>query len=80
MQLFFTGFLQVLFVAINTYMIAHRYYICVFIFGFLISLIWTWNVKRVVFGTITDRLCFAFGAGVGALSGVIVSVGIVKLI
>lgn len=72
-KLFITGFLQVFFVAINTYFIFQEFYIGVFLCGWIISLIWSWNVKRVAFGSFRDRMYYSFGAGVGSLVGLIVS-------
>jgi len=46
MKLFLTGFTQVFFVAINTYFLSKGFYLGVFICGFIISLIWSWNVKK----------------------------------
>ena len=73
MKLFLTGFLQVFFVACNTYFISKSFYMGVFICGLIISLIWTWNVKKIVFGTFNDRIVYAFGAAFGSLLGLIIS-------
>jgi hypothetical protein len=78
MKLFITGFTQVFFVAINTFFISKAIYGGVLICGFLISFIWSWNVKKVAFGTIKDRIWYSFGAGVGSLVGLIVSIFIFK--
>ena len=78
MKLFITGFTQVFFVAINTFFISKAIYGGVLICGFLISFIWSWNVKKVAFGTIKDRIWYSFGAGVGSLVGLIVSIFIYK--
>ena len=67
--LFLTGFIQVYFVAVNTYFIAKEMYFGVLIAAFMISLIWSWNVKRVAFGSTTDRIVYAFGASCGSLVG-----------
>jgi len=74
MKLFITGFIQVFFVAVNTYFISKAIYGGVFICGFLISFIWTWNVKKIAFGTIKDRLYYSLGAAFGSLIGLVVSV------
>lgn len=71
MKLFSTGFLQVFFVAINTYLITKEYYVGVLIVSFLISFIWSFNVKRVAFGTMRDRLIYSLGASIGGLTGLI---------
>jgi len=73
MNLFITAFIQVFFVAINTYFISRRYYAGAFICGFIISLIWSWNVRRIAFGTLHDRYIYASGAGCGSLAGLYVA-------
>jgi len=80
MKLFITGFTQVFFVAINTFFISKAIYGGVFICGFLISFVWSWNVKKIAFGTMQDRLWYSFGAGVGSLFGLIVSVVVFQYI
>lgn len=80
MKLFITGFTQVFFVAINTFFISKAIYGGVFICGFLISFVWSWNVKKVAFGDIKDRLWYSLGAGFGSLAGLIISVYIFKYI
>jgi len=80
MKLLFTGFLQVFFVAINTTFISRSFYSGVFICGVIISLIWSWNVKKVVFGNLSDRIYYSLGAGIGSLTGLIVSENILKYI
>ena len=47
LKLFTTGFIQVFFVAVNTYFLSKSFFIGVFICGFMISFIWSWNVKKV---------------------------------
>jgi hypothetical protein len=74
MKLFITGFFQVLFVAINTYFLSKEFYVGVIICGFIISLIWSWNVKKIAFGSKTDRLIYAAGAGFGSFMGLVISV------
>lgn len=68
-KLFGTGFLQVLLVAVNTWQIAHARWFGCAVVGFLISYVWTWNVKKIAFGTHADRVIYASGAAVGTLSG-----------
>ena len=68
-SLFSTGFIQVYFVAVNTYFIANEMYLGVLIASFMISLIWSFNVKKVAFGSTTDRVVYAFGATCGSLVG-----------
>lgn len=72
MKLFITGFLQVFFVALNTWLITQQNYIGVVIVSFLISFIWSFNVKKVAFGSMTDRVIYSLGAAIGGLSGLLI--------
>lgn len=73
-KLFFTGFLQVYFVAINTYFISTKNLYGTVVAGFIISLIWSFNVKKIAFGNTSDRFVYAFGAAFGSLCGLAVSI------
>ena len=77
-KLFTTGFVQVFFVAINTYFLSKEFFLGVFVCAFMISLIWSWNVKKVAFGTLTDRIMYALGAAFGSMFGLLVSTLILK--
>lgn len=72
LKLFTTGFMQVFFVSANTYFVAKEEYLGVAGASFMISFIWTYNVKRVAFGGFTDKLIYAAGASSGALAGLAV--------
>lgn len=72
-----TGFLQVVFVAMNTVFIAHYELLANFATGLAISLIWSWNVKRVAFGDTADRWSYALGAAFGSVTGTIIASWIV---
>ncbi len=67
--LFITGFVQVFFVAVNTHFLANGFFVGVFVTSFMISIIWSHNVKKVAFGDILDRLTYSSGAAFGALAG-----------
>ena len=71
MKLLITGFVQVFFVAANTYLIAQRLYVGIFFAAFWISIIWSWNVKRVAFGTMNERIIYSLGAALGSVCGVL---------
>jgi hypothetical protein len=73
MKLFTTGFLQVFFVCVNTYFIGKEMYMAVFVVGCIISIVWTYNVKKISIGSFADRMIYALGAGVGAVSGLFAS-------
>ena len=76
MKLFITGFLQVFFVAINTYFIANKMIFGTAMAGFTISFIWSFNVKKVAFGTTKDRIIYSCGAGFGSLAGLYLSISL----
>lgn len=67
--LFVTAMVQVMFVSMNVTFIAHGKIIPMLLTGFMISLIWTINVKRVALGNWLDRVTYAngamFGTGIG---------------
>ena len=64
-KLFLTAFAQVALVAMNVNFIANGYIIPMLLTGFGISFIWTFNVRKVVFGTAWDRFIYALGAMAG---------------
>lgn len=72
-SLFITGFIQVFFVAINTYFLANAFYPGVFIAAFFISFIWSHNVKKIAFGTMKDRVIYSLGAATGCVTGLLSS-------
>lgn len=69
MKLIATGFIQVMLVAVNTVLLARSNYIGVTVVSFLISFVWSYNVKRTALGTLDDRLLYSTGAALGGLSG-----------
>lgn len=70
-SLAFTGFVQVILVAFNTYQISKGILLGSILVGVMISLVWTYNVKRVAFSDVRDRLVYAAGAGVGTFAGIL---------
>ena len=71
--LFFTGFLQVFFVSVNTCFLAKEIYVGVLFAAFSISMIWSYNIKKIVFGTFTERIVYSLGATAGSLLGLYTS-------
>ena len=67
LKLFLTGFVQVFLVVLNTYFIAREYILGVIICGFLISFVWSHNVKKIAFGNETYRIIYSIGAMVGSI-------------
>ena len=70
-KLFLTGVLQVYFVAIQTVFLANSIYSGVVLFGFLISFVWSFNVSKVAFGTIKDKVVYSIGASIGSILGLL---------
>lgn len=71
--LFLTALCQVTFVAMNVTFIAKGLMILMLLTGFMISLIWTLNVKKVAFGGWPDRIVYATGAMAGTWLGYVIS-------
>lgn len=80
LQLFATGLLQVFFVAINTVFLSKSLYLGVGLAAFMISMVWSYNVKKVVFGTTANRVAYATGASAGSLLGLFISEYLLTLI
>lgn len=68
-ELFLTGLVQICLVSANTYLISKSIYAAILCIGFLIAFIWSYNVKRIAFGTTWDRLAYSFGASIGGVLG-----------
>ena len=67
--LFFTGAVQVGLVSANTILLASGNVLGVVFVSYLISFVWTFNVKKVAFGGMTDRVVYSLGAATGAVAG-----------
>lgn len=78
--LFLTGYSQVFFVAVNTYFLSKEIYIGVLISAFIISMIWSFNIKRIAFGSTKDRLAYAIGASLGSVVGLYFSTIIASIL
>lgn len=72
-RLFITAFVQVFFVAINTVFLSRGYLAGAMVVLFIISIVWTFNVTRIAFGGIKDKLSYAFGATFGTCAGLLTS-------
>lgn len=80
LKLFLTGIVQVYFVAVNTVFLSKELYLGVFFAAFMISMIWSWNVKKIVFGSMIDRICYSLGATTGSLLGLYTSAFLLNLL
>jgi hypothetical protein len=68
-SLFLTGFAQVFFVVVNTYFVSKVIFMGVLVASFAISYIWSFNVKKVAFGSNADRVIYSTGAATGSVFG-----------
>lgn len=69
LKLFCLAMMQTSVIAINTWQIAHYKLLGSLGISFLISLIWTFNVKSVAFGDTKDRIIYSSGAALGTIAG-----------
>jgi len=72
-SLFFTAWLQVFLVALNTWQIANGKFVGALLVGFGISLAWTFNIKRIAIGSWAERLVYSSGACLGTGSGILLA-------
>jgi len=71
--LFATAFVQVFLISLNTVLLSHKQVLPSIVCAFLISYVWTVNVKRAAFGSHSDKLTYAFGAACGTSLGIYIS-------
>jgi hypothetical protein len=71
-KLFCTGALYMLLIGINTYQIIHELWVGVGAVSFLTGLIWSINVKKIVFSNWKYRIAYALGAACGCLAGLLI--------
>ena len=64
------GWLQVTLVALNTWQLANGKVLGAFLVGFLISLVWTSNVRSVVKSEMRVRVSYSVGAAMGTVTGI----------
>lgn len=79
-RLFFTGFAQVTLVSMNVVFISKGLLFLMCLTGFLISLVWTLNVKKIAFGVWRDRIVYSTGAMLGTLIGFLLANNLIKMI
>ena len=77
--LLFSGFIQVFLISVNSYFIFKVWFLGVTLASFLISLNWTFNVRKITASTTEERLSYSFGAAAGAAIGLYFSILIFKL-
>lgn len=78
--MFFAAFCQVMFVTMNVYFISSSKVIPMMMTSFIVSLLWTYNVKIVSIGSLADRAYYAAGASAGTGLGFFISHNIINKI
>jgi hypothetical protein len=71
-QLLIAAILQTGLASLNVYQIANGKYLQAAIVGFFILLIWSYNVKKIAFGTLLDRIVYSIGGSIGTGLGIII--------
>lgn len=76
MRNFLLAWLQVTLICLNTWQIANQKIAGALIVGFLISLVWTFNVQDISRSGIWMKVCYSFGAMFGTGTGLFLSIAI----
>lgn len=63
------AFMQLALVACNILFISRGQIVFMLITSFIISMLWSFNIKTVAFGNMWDRIAYSFGAGLGTYVG-----------
>lgn len=70
-SIFFSSLLQIFFVSVNTILISKELIIQAGICGFLLSLVWTFNIRRIGLASWGERISYCLGAGLGTSGGIL---------
>jgi hypothetical protein len=62
--------------SLNVYQISNHRYWQAAIAGFFILLIWSYNVKKIAFGTIWERIVYSIGGSIGTGIGILIGLEI----
>jgi len=73
MRNFTLAWLQVSLISLNTWQIANKKFIGALVVGFLISLVWTFNVQDISKSNLPTKLVYASGAMLGTATGLILT-------
>jgi len=72
-KLYLTGLVQVALVSLNTVLLSKGRTGLSIVVAFLISYVWTFNVKRAAFGSQAEKLVYSGGAASGAAVGLYIA-------
>lgn len=79
-SIFFSSLLQIFFVSVNTILISKEMIIQAGVCGFLLSLVWTFNIRRIGLASWGERISYCLGAGLGTSGGILFIKGIREII
>lgn len=79
-SIFFSSLLQIFFVSVNTILISKEMIIQAGVCGFLLSLVWTFNIRRIGLASWGERISYCLGAGIGTSGGILFIKGIREFI
>jgi hypothetical protein len=71
MRNFFLAWLQVSLICLNTWQIANSELLGALMVGFLISLVWTFNVQDISRSTLPQKIIYSLGAMAGTGTGIL---------
>ena len=69
-SIFLSSLLQIFFVSVNTILISKEMVIQAGVCGFLLSFVWTFNIRRITIASWGERISYCLGAAVGTSSGI----------
>ena len=73
LQRFLYAWLQVSLVCLNTWQIANGKIAGAIFVGFLISLVWCFNIQGIAFSNLIEKIIYASGACCGTATGLFIS-------
>jgi hypothetical protein len=73
MRNFGLAWLQVTLISLNTWQIANKKIVGALIVGFLISLVWTFNVQDISKSNLYVKMLYALGAMLGTATGLVLT-------
>lgn len=73
MKNFFLAWIQVSLICLNTWQIANSKFFGALFVGFLISLVWTFNVQDISRSALPQKIIYSLGAMVGTGTGMFIA-------
>jgi hypothetical protein len=64
---------MILFATLSTWFTAHDHYVSAIATGFVLSLLWTMNIKQIAMGKWRERFIHAFGGVFGTASAFVLA-------